>query len=70
MLGTNLLGFLDGRLVAARERSENAECSEGGTDEQGGLEATDKGLLQTNETRWGKVLGLWGGQEGPRRRAS
>lgn len=56
MLGTILLDFLDSCLVAAC--SENAEGSEDGTDEQCALEATDKGMLQTDDTCEGKALCL------------
>ena len=69
-IGTILLNFLPHPLAASGERRENAEGSEGGTDEQGGMEASDKGILQTNETRRGKALCLRRGEECPRRSAS
>ena len=70
MLGTILLNFLPHPLAASDERRENAEGRESSTDEQGGMEASDKGLLQSGDTREGKVLCLRRGEEGARCGAS
>ena len=54
-----ILVFLSTSLVAPRQGSENAEGSEGGTDEEGGMEASHKRILQSHDTHLGRVLGLW-----------
>ena len=46
-------------LVASRQRSENAKCSESGTDEQGYVEATDERILQSTNTRERKMAVAW-----------